>query len=500
MEEDLHGPGIDARGAAFPGVNLYVELGHGRDYAWSATTATADNIDTFAEVLCQDEVHYLYKGECLPMEKLERTNAWTPNASDQTPPGSETLTVYRTVHGIVYAHGTVKGQNVAFTSARTTYFHEADSAIGFSELNEPGFVTSPQQFQLAAADINFGFNWSYVDANHIAYYLSGWFPERAPQTSPDFPLLGTGEYDWQSYDAQLHTSGRIPFQAHPQAIDPTFLVSWNNKQAPRFASADDKYAFGPVYRMQLIRNFIEADLAGGKKMEPAQLVSAMDEAATQDIRSVQLWPTLKQALGSPSDPQLQGAIAKLDAWYADGGHRRDLNNASISSPGTYQHNEAVTLMDAWWPKLLEAEFQPALGSAALGELRGMLAFGSPEPGTQPSAPDFADGWYGYVSKDLRALLAANGIGSPPRGAYSQTYCGGGSLETCRQALQASLLQALSVTPQQIYGQGECAENAQASCFDMNRFVSASGVSVPPFPFQNRPTFQQVVELTTTVGR
>src|SRR5207248_6284466 len=56
MEEDLHapassaGPGIDARGAAFPGVNLYVELGHGDDYAWSATTATSDNTDTFAEV------------------------------------------------------------------------------------------------------------------------------------------------------------------------------------------------------------------------------------------------------------------------------------------------------------------------------------------------------------------------------------------------------------------------------------------------------------------
>ena len=500
MEEDLHGPGIDARGASFPGVNLYVELGHGRDYAWSATTATADNIDTFAEVLCQDEVHYLYKGECLPMEKLERTNAWTPNASDQTPPGSETLTVYRTVHGIVYAHGTVKGQSVAFASARTTYFHEADSAVGFSELNEPGFVTSPQQFQLAASDINFGFNWAYVDANHIAYYLSGWYPERAAKTSPDFPLLGTGEYDWQGFNAQLHTSERIPFQAHPQAVDPKFLVSWNNKQAPRFAAADDKYAFGPVYRMQLIRNFIEADLAGGKKMEPAQLVSAMDEAATQDIRSVQLWPTLKQALGSPSDPQLQGAIAKLDAWYADGGHRRDLTNNSISSPGTYQHNEAITIMDAWWPKLLEAEFHPALGETAFNELRGMLELGSPNPGGEPAAPDFADGWYGYVSKDLRDVLAANGEGSAPRGAYSQPYCGGGSLQSCRQALQSSLLQALSVTPQQIYGHGACAENPQASCFDMNRFVSASGISVPPFPFQNRPTFQQVVELTTTVGR
>ena len=53
--------------------------------------------------------HYLYKGQCLAMEKLERTNAWTPNASDKTPPGSEKLTAYRTVHGIVYARGTVGG-------------------------------------------------------------------------------------------------------------------------------------------------------------------------------------------------------------------------------------------------------------------------------------------------------------------------------------------------------------------------------------------------------
>ncbi len=130
----------------------------------------------------------------------------------------------------------------------------------------------------------------------------------------------------------------------------------------------------------------------------------------------------------------------------------------------------------------------------------MLEFGLPNPGGEPTAPDFADGWYGYVSKDLRDLLAANGQGTTPRGAYSQLYCGGGSLEACRQALQSSLLEALSVTPAQIYGQGECKENPQASCFDMNRFTSASAISVPPFPFQNRPTFQQVVELTQTLPR
>ena len=52
MEEDIHGPGIDADGAAFPGVNLYVELGHGPDYAWSATSAGQNIVDTFAVPLC----------------------------------------------------------------------------------------------------------------------------------------------------------------------------------------------------------------------------------------------------------------------------------------------------------------------------------------------------------------------------------------------------------------------------------------------------------------
>jgi hypothetical protein len=83
------------------------------------------------------------------------------------------------------------------------------------------------------------------------------------------------------------------------------------------------------------------------------------------------------------------------------------------------------------------------------------------------------------------------------------YCGAGSLETCRTALQSSLAEALAVTPAQIYGQGSentCKENAQASCFDMNRWTSASAISIPPFPFQNRPTFQQAVELTRTLPR
>src|SRR5258708_12221947 len=97
------------------------------------------------------------------MEKLDDANSWTPNAADQSPPGSETLTSYRTVHGIVYARGKVGGKDVAFVTARTSYFHEADSAVGFLRLNDPGAIKDPQSFRPAIHRINFPFTWSYID-------------------------------------------------------------------------------------------------------------------------------------------------------------------------------------------------------------------------------------------------------------------------------------------------------------------------------------------------
>ena len=382
MEEDLHGPGIDARGAAFPGVNLYVELGHGRDYAWSATTATSDNVDTFAEVLCKDKFHYLYKGKCLAMEKLSKTESWAPNTIDPTTAGSQTLIAYRTVHGIVFARGKSDGKKVAFVHARSTYFHEADSVIGFGQLNEPGVVTGVKGFKKAVSDINFLFNWSYVDANHIAYALSGAMPQRARGTSPDFPILGTGKYDWQGYEPKTHDAEWLPFAKHPQAVDPAYLVSWNNKQAPEWAAADDKYDYGPVFRSQMIEDHIKNDIKGNKKMTIAQLVQAMEEPATRGSARRQGAAAADQGDRHAEVGRLKTALAELKAWHAHGSHRRDLDRN-----GEYEENRAVELMDAWWPKLVEAEFKPALGPKAYEALEGMLETGSYTGGspTEPSS-------------------------------------------------------------------------------------------------------------------
>ncbi|HEU4706545.1 MAG TPA: penicillin acylase family protein [Solirubrobacterales bacterium] len=491
MEEDLHGPGIDARGAAFPGVNLYVELGHGRDYAWSATTATSDNVDTFAEVLCKDSFHYRYRGKCLAMEKLEKSETWAPNQIDSTPAGSQTLVAYRTVHGIVYARGRVGGTKVAFVHARSTYFHEADSVIGFAQLNEPGVVTGVQGFKKAISNINFLFNWSYLDSEHIAYALSGWMPQRAKGTSPDFPVLGTGPYDWKDYKPAAHTAAWLPFAKHPQTVDPPYLVSWNNKQAPEWAAADDKYDYGPIFRSQMIADKVRAAIEGKRKMTIVQLIQAMEEPATQDLRGYRLLPIVFKAIGKPNSGRLRKALATLRTWHQHGAHRRDLNR-----DGVYDENEAVELMDAWWPKLLEAEFKPALGAKAydlLEELAGATSY----TGGSPREPDFNDGWWGYVSKDLRDLF-----GPRPSGAWSRIYCGNGSKGRCRKSLQRSLTAALKVTAQQLYGGGDgsCAANPQPSCFDQNRPQVTGGIDLPPFPFQNRPTFQQVVTPTQKLPR
>ncbi len=86
MLEELQGPGISARGAAFAGLNLYVELGRGQDYAWSATSAEQDITDTYAVPLCDPnggtpttaDNYYLYHGSACPIDELDRTDSWTP--------------------------------------------------------------------------------------------------------------------------------------------------------------------------------------------------------------------------------------------------------------------------------------------------------------------------------------------------------------------------------------------------------------------------------------
>ena len=222
MEEDLHGPGFDARGATFPGVNLYVQLGHGRDYAWSATTADLRQRRHVRRGALPGRLPLPVQGP-VPGDGEARADQQldAERRSTQTPAGSETLTVYRTVHGIVYARGTVGGKKVAFASARTTYFHEADSAIGFSRSTiPPRSTTRPRSSRRHRRSTSRSTGPTSTRTTSPTTCLAA-YPQRATGTSPDFPILGTGELRLAGLRSRHYTMTTVPFAGHPQAIDPT---------------------------------------------------------------------------------------------------------------------------------------------------------------------------------------------------------------------------------------------------------------------------------------
>jgi Penicillin amidase len=496
-------------------VNLYVQLGRGRDYAWSATSAGQDITDTFALELCEpgggpatlDSNGYLYRGVCEPIETLERRNRWLTNAADQSPPGTETLRTKRTKLGLEVGRALIDGRPHVYTQLRSTYFHEADSALGFVDFNDPEKMSTPAGFMESASKIGFTFNWFYANQQDIAYFNSGNNPVRKGATDQDMPVRACGddgdaecEFEWRNWDPDLSIADYTPPKEHPQALNQPFLTSWNNKQARDYRAADDNFAYGSIHRSEPLDDRIGAGIAGAGTMTRTELVDAMEDAGTVDLRGDKVLPYALQLLGEESDPVVAGALDKLRAWVADGAHRRDKDRSGI-----YEHTEAIKIMDAWWPRWIRAQFEPVLGPALYDSLAqegdgdgGMLDLDD-EPNANGGhvGSAYIAGWYGYAEKDLRSIL-----GESPAGAYSRRYCGEGDPAACEQLLRQTLLEAIAEPAAVTYDDELCAEDDSPGfedpqlCFDAIAHTTAGAVTQPLIHWINRPTFQQVVEIGT----
>ncbi|MBN0048800.1 penicillin acylase family protein [Streptomyces actuosus] len=490
MLQEIQGPGISARGASFAGLSFYVELGRGQDYAWSATTSGQDIIDTYAVELCQDDYHYLYRGTCTAMEKVERKNAWKPTVADGTAAGSYTMRVWRTAYGPVEYRATVGGKKVAYTSLRSSFLHEADSIIGFQMLNDPGYVTGPASFQSAVRHINYTFNWFYADDRHTAYYNSGDNPVRAAGVDAEFPVWARPEYEWRGWDPAPNTADYTPPSAHPNSVDQDYYISWNNKQAEGYAAAS--WGNGPVHRGNLLDDRVKRLVAAGG-VTRTSLVQAMAEAGVSDLRAEDVLPDLLRVVtDSPvTDPTAAAAASRLQSWVAAGARRTETSAGS----GKYADADAIRILDAWWPLLVKAEFEPGLGSDLYSAFTADLPVDeAPSAGHGPTGAhagsSFQYGWWSYVDKDIRAVL-----GEPVRGPLARTYCGGGSLTGCRDVLIGTLKEAAGRTASQVYpGDDQCSAGDQW-CADSIVQRTLGGIKHRRIGWQNRPTYQQVVEFT-----
>jgi acyl-homoserine lactone acylase PvdQ len=476
VEYELHGPGFDASGVAFPGAAPYVLIGHGKDFAWTGTTPNGDTVDTFAELLCNADgspattqsMSYMHGGTCTPFITREQTMR-TPVAPTSPKPSQQiTLRALRSVHGPVIAYGTVAGAPVAFTEQHQTFGLEARSLIAFKQLGE-GRATDGASFQQVMRNYTGEENWFYAGKKDIAWIRSGLVPRHAKGTNPDFPIMGTGKWDW---------NGVLPPEANPREINPPggFLSSWNNKENPGDPAPPATWSFGPVQRQQMLVRQLRADeKRRGGKVDLAELARISVRAATTDLRGEELVSYIGRVMGTPADPATAQALQTLEAWAKAGSQRRD-----VDGDGVVDDSRAVALMDTWWPLLVRRIFEPKLGNALIDSIVEKV---------NPLASKFMfDGWYGYVQKDLRTVLHR------PVKAWPKTaFCGGGGLVSCRKLLTDSLSEVAAQVPVGVRVPTTCPETKPVSC-DQIVPMTAGAVSVKPFPFHNRGTFHQLVEV------
>jgi hypothetical protein len=188
----------------------------------------------------------------------------------------------------------------------------------------------------------------------------------------------------------------------------------------------------------------------------------------------------------------------MNAWHRSGAQRVTRKFSS----NVYLHSAAIAVFDAWWPRLVTAEFRPALGRRLMATVEGQV-LSLPTDG-------FSYDWTSQVQKDLRGAL-----GLRESGRYSHVYCGGPAGQParglrgpalrhvrarCRGILLSTLRQAIKAVsarqganPARWQVLATCAVKTPPLC-DQEVPVTAGAVATPPFPWQDRGTYHQVVEV------
>ena len=437
MDNEIHGDRIHARGSTFPSFGLVI-VGRTHDAAWSPTAGGSDMIDMYVEVLCdpdggepdEQEVHYLHDGECRPMDR--RVLRQAPVAL----PGEEALPdiiVERTVHGPVVARGRVDGQAVAVSRKRSTYLKELDSGVSILRINRGEAATARDFVEIFRESHNLSTNWGYINDSELAYVHGGLYPIRPTDVHPDFPVWGTGEWEWATdadgNDVHLGLED-VPYETNPER---DYVLSWNNRPAPEWGAVDTGWDYSALYRADLLEDKLLAHEKG--TVTPVDIVQIMEEAGLSDLRGTHVYPLALQIMqenGTPPSPREAAMADLLAEWIEAGALRRDGDQ-----DGAYDLNPAIAIADAWWDQVIDHIYTAPLGQNVDNVSR---AGRHNAPSSTGSA--FQGGFYGQVWTDL-AMALGRDVQSPT----SQVFCGAdqlgidGDLDVCATRLWDALVAA-----------------------------------------------------------
>ena len=459
LEIDMHAPHLHWRGATsapFPG---YLLIGRTPRFATTLTSASSDIVDEYAETLCGgSNERYLYKGKCRPMGHF---NAGTLDGKP--------VSFLTTVHGPVQGYGRVHGRTVAITSKRSSRGKDVLDQLFFRKLSD-GSIKDPKDFFNAASLTPQTFNSFYIDSKHIAEYTSGRLPIRNPEVDPALPTKGTGRFEWRGFvKPRDHIHGKDNGQG--------FMTNWNNGTARGFGAADDDWGKNSSVQRVNMLNFNLKRLKKKGKWSPATIASAMNAAATEDVRAIVMVPVLAKLLrgSTPPSPQARQMVELLKQWRQQGGSRLDLNgDGLIDAPG-------AAIMDAADPLIVSNALAARLGQTLLPQLNTLLSSWDPPPGGQEV------GWFQYFDRDIRGLLAKKRSKLPDR--FNLTYCGKGHLGLCRSEVWT----AIQAAGNQLTNQQGTADPAAWRASAIADQFTYGPLPLVTSPYSNRPTgIQQVI--------
>jgi acyl-homoserine lactone acylase PvdQ len=446
-QEHLEGPGINAQGVAASGLGLYLLIGRTQNYSWSLTSAGNDNVDVFADQLCEPgggtptrtSKGYMFNGKCKAIEDFDAGKL-----------GDKEVVFQRTVHGPVIGTALVKGKPYALAHQRSTFGKDGLNLAALKAMTE-GKATTPQKFWDTANRFGFTFNWGYISRTTTSFFSSGLVPKRAKGLDRRLPTLGTGKYEWKGFVDKLD-------HPHENAGPDGLLLNWNNQAAPGWMHGDDEH-YGSIFRNEMFDGW-------PSKPKVTDAVGIMNKAASQDLYGSKLWPVVRAMLnkGTPPDAATRRSAELVDAWVKKGAPRVG------SPPGGPIPDPGAAVFGSAFSKLRDAALTPVYGKTQnLTDVIGSGATGS------------------IVDKDLRSEL-----GQPVKGPFSQRYCGKGNVKTCAAALWGAVKAATTeLTKSQGSDPTKWRTNQGRTSFIPGLIADTT------FPTTNRPTYQQVLEFDKT---
>jgi len=356
--------------------------------------------------------------------------------------------------------------------------HEEMDFPAHAQLFSPSVVRSAADFIEILAGTAYNVGWWYVDEKDIAGVDAGLVPIRAKGASTDFPIWGTGEWDWLGFDAETYTF-RSPLKSqYPQAINGPegVIAGWNNPSALGWPLKDEAWNYSGYNRFQLLN---EPTLAAVRESQISiiELLKIHTTAAVTDYRAQRLYPSIREFIGTVNDRELELLLEASDLWSQDGGLLVDLDG-----DGFLEQSKAVVFLDAFWNILVRDVFQPVLGTEILEE-----AGRKNNLPPMTTTPGSASSWVSKIVSEMRLSMGQ------PAEQLSRNYCGKTKAH-CRSLIVTALSKAVEAAKMQ-YGtdieKWKVAATCDEGCRQIDFHPTGDMMPLPPIAWQNRGTYIQV---------